>query len=335
MRFFRIVLMLAAVLATATAAHGQSTSTLRLGFRSGFPIYWETTPQTDSRYDRTSYPRAAYERLADPACCADSCWPSAMLRQSHLVWQRIRSMCLAQDTTCAKGGCPFGVIVASGQTPKTCCCAKACACCETCSAKKATQVQGVPAALNQEILKLVFRLPGMGSQTMPPARCEDLPAVVPPPPGGIGVVQVIPVQSTRAVTVVAMAQPVRPVRLVTPDLEAHCERMHHHGDTVVLEGNVLLFVKKHAQPIRVEAHRVVVNMKDGSFAVESQIRPAMPSTFGIQRTSAVMPANESVVPRVNPFLMHSIVPALPAPFRQSECTPAPNELLEWMIRLHR
>ena len=77
--------------------------------------------------------------------------------------------------------------------------------------------------------------------------------------------------------------------LVTPDFEAHCQRMTHRGDTIILEGDVILLNKKHAQPIRIEAHRVIVNMKDGTFTVESEARPTV-SGFGVQRTSAVPPS---------------------------------------------
>ena len=94
--------------------------------------------------------------------------------------------------------------------------------------------------------------------------------------------------------VMQVAHPVRPAKLVTPDLEAHCEKMTHKGDMIVLEGNVLLLCKKHAQPMRIEAQRVTVNMKDGSFSVEGAGSMTMPAatSFGIMRTSLLeLPTN--------------------------------------------
>jgi hypothetical protein len=92
--------------------------------------------------------------------------------------------------------------------------------------------------------------------------------------------------------VIQVAHVVRPAKLVTPDLEAHCERMTHKGDMIVLEGSVLLLSKKHAQPVRVEGQRILVNLKDGSFTVESVSSMTMPAatSFGIMRTSLVEPA---------------------------------------------
>jgi len=82
-----------------------------------------------------------------------------------------------------------------------------------------------------------------------------------------------------------MSKPAAPVHLATPDLDAHCDRMHHRGDVVVLEGNVLLLVKKHAQPIRIEAQRVLVNMRDGSFTVESGLAPVTSPGNNLLRSS--------------------------------------------------
>lgn len=73
--------------------------------------------------------------------------------------------------------------------------------------------------------------------------------------------------------------------LVTPDLEAHCERMIHKGDMIMLEGEVRLVSRKNGQPVRIEAHRVLLNMKDGTYTVESDVCPARTSRFGVSRTS--------------------------------------------------
>jgi hypothetical protein len=76
---------------------------------------------------------------------------------------------------------------------------------------------------------------------------------------------------------------------VTPDLEAHCQRIVHKDGMVILEGNVLMICKKHAQPLRIEAPRVVLNMKDGSFTVEAQALTTLTtSSFGVMRTTGVV-----------------------------------------------
>jgi len=107
-----------------------------------------------------------------------------------------------------------------------------------------------------------------------------------------GTVQLTPVASGSGWTMTPAAPPVHSLpRFESPDLEVHCEKMTHRGDTVVFEGNVMLLSKKHAQPIRINAHRVILNVKDGSYTVESarQIAPLPPtvSSFGVLRTSAV------------------------------------------------
>ena len=67
---------------------------------------------------------------------------------------------------------------------------------------------------------------------------------------------------------------VRSAKLVTPDFEAHCDQMVHHGDSIHLIGNVMLLCKKHAQPLRIEGERIVLNLNDGSFVVE--VAPTVP-----------------------------------------------------------
>jgi hypothetical protein len=100
----------------------------------------------------------------------------------------------------------------------------------------------------------------------------DAPTWIAPPP----MMPSLPVSRVAA----------KPARLVTPEFEAHCDRMTNQGDLIVLEGNVLLLCKKHARPIRIEAQRVVVNMKDGSFRVENG-GPSTTSSFGVMRTSVL------------------------------------------------
>lgn len=107
----------------------------------------------------------------------------------------------------------------------------------------------------------VVRVPGVPLSTpLPPPfpiAHEIMPIVASPMP-----------MPHRIVPIASLA---KHVHFVTPDLEAHCERMTHRGDVVVLEGDVKLHCKKHGQSIRIEAQRVILNMKDGTFTVESEI----------------------------------------------------------------
>jgi hypothetical protein len=363
----------------------------------------------------------------EPACpfAGMPTWAAPYLQQSMQTWQQVRGFCTGQ--TCAAGVCgsvavgspgccKLGVCVtgAAGcvkccettQAPASCCCAKACACCESCKAKKdeAAKVQqtrtgslmlgagvncdnGVCAGIvlnernfdgiaiqqaKRDLKMAEFYLrtghPGaaqfyyemamrrygpvvppmvmpephqmMHVQAMPMPPMLDFgfqPApgmgpmafalpfgypsappmpVPPPPPMAHQVVQVqaipappmyalpqsgvlipdlnIPVcgscQSSATVQVAA-APALKHAHLVTPDLEAHCTRMTHRGDTIILEGDVILLNKKHAQPIRIEAQRAVINMKDGTITVDG---PGSNSNFGVTRTSAVMPVVERV-----------------------------------------
>lgn len=215
-------------------------------------------------------------------------WCGSMLEQMTASWKQMRLMVAAQKQ---EGCCEVAkAVVKDKPAPKACACAKACACCESCKAKKKDATAALD-CMPQEIMQRLAALRGISVQPAPLAMpCP----MVAPPVHGSGIVQIMPVPSVRVIELVQVAQPMKPAHLVTPDLDAHCERMSHHGDTVVLEGNVLLLCKKHAQPIRIEAQRVVVNMKDGSFTVESAMRSTTTSTgFGIQRTSHVEPSAQS------------------------------------------
>ncbi len=76
----------------------------------------------------------------------------------------------------------------------------------------------------------------------------------------------------RHVVLAPVAPNAHKVHLVTDHFEAHCESLHCvNGDPhrVVLQGDVRLTCKKCGQAVRIEAPCVVVNMKDGTFAVQS------------------------------------------------------------------
>jgi hypothetical protein len=150
-----------------------------------------------------------------------------------------------------------------------CCCVKDCTSCQACKQKATAAVQVFPAP--------TCPLAGRYESSAYPKQAFDTPANVWMP---------CPVQS---VTRVVSATPTPLPRFESPDFEVHCEKIAHRGDTVVFEGNVLLLSKKHAQPIRINAQRVILNMKDGSYTVESgRVSTTTPiSTFGVLRTSVI------------------------------------------------
>jgi hypothetical protein len=194
-----------------------------------------------------------------------------------------------------------------------------------------------PQPLTAEIMKRLAGLHGI-AEPQPFSLCPPMCA---PAQEGFGIVRVVHA---------APAQ-IKPVRFATPDLDGHCERMSHQGDTVVLEGNVVLLVKKHAQPIRIEAQRVIVNMRDGSFQVTSTASAPAPSNFGIQRTSGLEEPRRFhttigngvriAVPMMGPVpLSHDLaIPVVPAtPSRSSEPTPCPIDaeaLFQHLMRYYR
>jgi hypothetical protein len=185
-------------------------------------------------------------------------------------------------------------------TPAPCCCAKACACCESCKAAKPA-VRMMPAA--------VAPFPSVWSGPVPPP--------MPMPPQAAPWPVRHPMQMAPG-TVVSLptTAPIKIARLVTPDFEAHCEKMTHKGDTIVLEGNVMFLSKKHANPLRVEAHRIVVNMKDGSFMVDSEVRP-MP-TVGHLR----LPLTEEMLQRIQIVMPTPTVVEQALPNPRSQLTPS-------------
>lgn len=168
-----------------------------------------------------------------------------------------------------KLACPVGVTAQKASAP--CCCAKACACCETCKAKPAISAQILPKPSTPAVT-WTHPAPVQAGQAW------SLP--VPPPAGSRVVVALPPAHHAGA----------KPVHLVTPDLEAHCQRILHRDGQIILEGDVLLLCTKNAQPIRIEAQRVLINPKDGTFTVESTrgtALPPLPTGFGTLRMSNI------------------------------------------------
>jgi hypothetical protein len=295
MKPFRVLMMLTALLATATVVHGQSPGNLP-------PLALYPLPEELESLAAAAQASRVECNMTPPA------WYTQALQQGAATWQRLRAICSTgkQDSTCceaasakqASGALGLAGSVkscATAQAPKACACVKPCACCEACKEKKETTppVQAQRMELTAEMMKIMAGLRGIAPlQPAPPFPVIGVPPCVPPVQGP-GIAQFVPLPGVRVVQIVQVARHVKPVHLVTPDLEAHCERMHHRGDAIVLEGNVLLLCRKHAQPIRIEAQRVIVNMRDGSFSVESDVRPVSSSSFGVQRTSAVPPGGVS------------------------------------------
>jgi hypothetical protein len=192
-----------------------------------------------------------------------------------------------------------------------CCCAKACACCETCQPKQeSVRRTTTPLTLWGSLsLDLDWKI-GTGTPPTPPYAVPPVGAGLPvPPPLPVWVHAPVPAFAPRGMSEplpMPAACPVlhpqhtgfpfplvnvtgtvtngnaRQAHLVTPELEAHCERMVHSGDVIVLEGDVRLVSRKHGKLVRIEAHRVIVNTASSTYTVESDV-PA-PTT---NRSSAV------------------------------------------------
>jgi lipopolysaccharide export system protein LptA len=322
MKSFRVLLMLTALLAFANVVNAQSISAAALQAiraaaqeRSRDSVVIRAHEGTLILETQEQSLHANVLVLQGAKRCeasSESCWLMQALQQCVASCQRLRAMCCSDCTRstqtalpgcaacpltpqaagCVAGGtCPVQTRAATAPAP--CCCAKACACCESCKAAKGAAV----------------------------------PQAAPPMP----YVQVMPCPPTY---VLQVAHPVRPAKLVTPDLEAHCEKMTHKGDMIVLEGNVLLLCKKHAQPMRVEAQRVLVNMKDGSFSVESAGSMTMPAatSFGVMRSSLVEPASNGSKVMLSGFQFDNApVDAYVAQWKLGHGSPMPNfPVREWV-----
>ena len=208
--------------------------------------------------------------------------------------------------------CPLGHTSAKATAP--CCCAKACACCEACksSAKQVNMAPPMP-PLTWAQPPLPYGVSGVQGRIV----------IALPPPS-------YPTYEYRQVVQVAPAQPVPPppafrptptavrapqqaaVKFITPDFEAHCETMLQRGDVITLQGNVLLLCRKHAQPVRIEAPRVHVNLKDGSWTVDSGVE--MPRPVSLTPTSGPTLAYDVMMPAPGmPVTTQRIYHVLPLP----------------------
>src|SRR5262249_26239792 len=130
---YRVLMMLAALLATATAVNAQGTTTQPQPPERPFPIF---EPPQDGRYDSPGYPRQAYEVLRDTSACPAMCagWQTLAWQRTVEAWQRVRSLyatCQQEDACCkgttgAAAGCALGIAGSAkgcetAQAPKGCC----------------------------------------------------------------------------------------------------------------------------------------------------------------------------------------------------------------------
>ena len=249
----RVFLLFAAIVASSAVACGQTPSA------------------TPSRF--------TLEVQCDGQCPLMNAWSSA--------WQSFRAVCagprcsdacgkvaVGSPACCRSTGCATAAVGSVRccemvQAPAGCACAKACACCDKCQSKtdQKPQVQGMP-ELPAPSVVWMSGLESMAPPPLPPAHRVVQIQAIPAPP------------TVRVIECMPEAPALKAAHLVTPDFEAHCVRMTQRGDTILLEGDVLLLSKKHAQPIRIEAQRVLLNMRDGSFTVEPAPRSSV-SNFGV------------------------------------------------------
>ncbi|HZZ82440.1 MAG TPA: hypothetical protein VFE62_28335 [Gemmataceae bacterium] len=232
-------------------------------------------------------------------------WYYRSLLDAAMAWQRLRAVCGAtkaggccEMAVCGKanlgnsGGCVIGVAgCAKGcelvQAPKSCCCVKECACCETCKSAKAQKTVQIERV---QIAPMPCPMSGIA--------CQIAPATLPMMPHNV----FMPVNLGG-----------RTAKFVTPDFEAHCAHISQRGDTVELTGNVLLLCKKNAQPVRIEAQRIVLNLANGTYVADSvSTLPAMsmPMSVGTMRMSIIAePAPRPNVPATSNRGQESVRPA--------------------------
>jgi hypothetical protein len=304
MKRFRVLMMMTALLGSAATAHAQEPQDYPPPPAYGLPgvsealkqapqpIYNEAELDAPSWCDQLAEQTvAAWQRLRE--LCQTRLGQSIGYSMGSCEMQAKPGVCkgaagcavgaagcgkdihlhVQVQATPAGGVCqlPCGVV---GQKADACDCAKGCGCCDKCKAKAAQ------AALPPKPpMACPFGFPGPMVWGMPPQApmwsCPLPSTAVPSPRWTTGLTPPMPpfpqaMPAPRMVIgVTTSVQQGKPAHLVTPELEAHCQRIIHKDGSIILEGNVLMLCKKHAQPIRIEASRVVVNMKDGSFVVES------------------------------------------------------------------
>jgi hypothetical protein len=134
-------------------------------------------------------------------------------------------------------------------------------------------------------------------------------------------------QQQQQVAVMQAAHNAQKVHMTTEFFEAHCDSLRCAGENVmVLEGDVRLTAKKGGHPIRIEAARVSVNMKDGTFNVESAATVAVPvaTPFQLERVQMVpAPPWAAPMPVYEPMYYPPAGAPVPATWKQTPYRPSP------------
>lgn len=120
-----------------------------------------------------------------------------------------------------------------------------------------------------------------------------------------GNVEVCTVAQGETAGMVQVTQVGDHLRLVGADMEAQCQRFStgHRADQVILEGDVRLTSKRGGQMVQLQAQRVTMNLKNGTFTVESTAT----RTNSVQPVQHLTPAD----PRMEDLRMEHPVRAIP------------------------
>jgi hypothetical protein len=211
--------------------------------------------------------------------------------------------CVGANECCAasEGGCAKACATAARPAAKSCCCGKdGSCCCANPAAGNAPCCQATAQPQRMVIELLMPHPPIPVHLPMHPGMIAPPHMVVMPPPAVCPMDRCADemaeqimrpmVTKTKVVRVARSAT----ARLVTPHLDAQCERMSCVGspERIVLEGDVRLTYKKDGQNLRIEAERVVVDVKEGTFTVAN---PPVSSATQVYRG-----AGQEFVPHVVP-----------------------------------
>ena len=97
---------------------------------------------------------------------------------------------------------------------------------------------------------------------------------------------------TQATQVSAQRAGKQLVHLVTPHLEAHCDRLTCGSDPdhIILEGDVTVTSNRNGQVLRIQGQRVHVYLSEGRFTVESASSPTRPQPLPTRPAVPAQPA---------------------------------------------
>lgn len=245
--------------------------------------------------------------------------------ESHTATPYNKTSTCPVDLSYVADACDNGVICCQavaqvGVAAKACKCCEDCKDCKDCSCPKSVVKNPVPSPGTVVIMQRC----GDGPVCTAPIALPSMPPPPPYPPMAYGFppphplmppmppspfdelrelhmqrqmitsaieqieLELAQMEAQRHVVLAPVAPRAQKVHLVTEHFEAHCESLHCvNGEPhrIVLEGDVRLTSKKCGHTVNIEAPCVVVNMKDGTFAVESG-SPA--AAQGVQPTPPVM-----------------------------------------------